>query len=171
MLLTLATELLAMQSNDQTLLKKLIDCGELPENSYHPELKLLHQKHNNRIKEIIKEIGWPTISLVGKDASKAAWLIVQHAILDEPFMKRCLLLLKEAVDHDDAEAWCYAYLIDRTLTQQAKPQVYGTQFDVKNGEVIAFPIDDIASVDARRKQVGLDTLLEATRRIQKHYNL
>ena len=123
------------------------------------------------MKEIIQDVGWPTISLVGHDASKAAWLIVQHAILDEPFMDECLELLNNAINNNDAESWCFAYLKDRTLTMKGKPQIYGTQFDVQDGKVVPFPIKNVGIVDDLRRELGLDTMSEATKRIQERYRL
>jgi hypothetical protein len=167
----LQQELLAMQDEDQALLQKLIDSGELKQDRYHPDMKALHERNNSRVKSIIREFGWPTISLVGKDASKAAWLIVQHAILDKKFMENCLVLLHEAVTKNDAEAWCFAYLKDRTLTQGGQPQIYGTQFDVIEGKVVPFPIVNPEYVDDLRKELGLDTIEEAAKRIQERYKI
>jgi len=171
MQLILQAELLAMQSEDQDLLQKLIDNGELKEDSYHPEMKAIHEKNSARMKAIIQDVGWPTISLVGDEASKAAWLIVQHAISDEVFMTQCLTLLQRAIANNDAEPWCFAYLKDRTLTRKNKPQIYGTQFDFQDGKVVPFPIEDINIVDALRKELGLDTIAEASERIQQRYKL
>lgn len=127
--------------------------GDLKEEVYHPEMKALHERNNSRIKEIIENVGWPTISLVGKEASKAAWLIVQHAILDEAFMNVCLALLENSIKDNDAESWCFAYLKDRTLTMKGMPQIFGTQFDMKNGKVVPFPIEDMSVVDELRKRL------------------
>lgn len=162
MVLGLRESLLSMLKEEQTLLQKLIDSGELKDDIYHPKMKTLHDKNNLCIKHIIDKFGWPTISLVGEEASKAAWLIVQHAILDEQFMNRCLELLQDAINNNDAERWCFAYLKDRTLTMKGKPQIYGTQFDMENGKVVPFPIEKIDIVDELRKELGLDSLVDAT---------
>lgn len=82
----LRDELLSMQEEDQRLLQNLIDSGELGTTEYHPRMKEIHEKNNARIKEIISDYGWPGFSLVGKEGSKSAWLIVQHAVLDVRFM-------------------------------------------------------------------------------------
>ena len=167
----LQKELLAMQDEDQALLQDLIDSGELIQDEYHPEMNALHKKNNERIKEIIGEFGWPTISLVGKDGSKAAWLIVQHAILDNEFMKRCLELLQNAVNEHDAEPWCFAYLKDRVLTMEGKAQIYGTQFDVIDGKVVPFPIENPKIVNELRKNLGLESIEEAAQRIKERYKV
>ena len=115
--------------------------------------------------------GWPGFSVVGKDGSEAAWLIVQHAVLDTKFMEQCLSLLKEAVKNNEAEGWCLAYLQDRLLTMAGKQQIYGTQHDIdENG--LAYPLSIVQpeKVDELRKQLGIEPLAIATKRIQERYN-
>ena len=90
--------------------------GELPSDSYHPRLKALHQRNASRLKEIIRAHCWPGISLVGEEASKAAWLVAQHSVSEAGFMAECVHLLEEAVAKDDAEGWQLAFLQDRVRT-------------------------------------------------------
>lgn len=167
----LRDELLSMQEEDQSVLQSLIDSGELGTNEYHPRMKEIHEKNNKRIKEIVSNHGWPGFSIVGKEGSKAAWLIVQHAVLDTKFMDKCLPLLKEAISHGEAEGWCFAYLQDRVLTMSNKPQIYGTQHDIdKNGVAYPLPIENPEKVELLRKEVGLGSLSDATKRIQAQHN-
>jgi hypothetical protein len=167
----LKAELLSMQEEDQRVLQELIDSGELGTAEYHPTIKAIHEKNNARIKEIINSHGWPGISTVGKEGSEAAWLIVQHAVLDTKFMNECLSLLQEAVYQGEAEGWCLAYLQDRVLTQSGKPQIYGTQHDIdENGIAFPLPMQEPERVDSLRQEVGLDPLSEATKRIQDKEN-
>ena len=113
-----------MAKEDSKVLQELVDSGELGTAEYHPKMKAVHKKNNNRIKQIIREYGWPGTSLVGKEAANAAWYIVQHAVLDTEFMKSCLPLLKEATKQQEAEPFHFAYLQDRVLTIAGKPQIY-----------------------------------------------
>ena len=55
-----------------------------------------------------------------------------------------------------------AYLMDRVLVNESKPQVYGTQFHVTDGKQQPRPIRDPESVDKRRKAMGMSTLKEYT---------
>ncbi|MDH3975545.1 MAG: hypothetical protein OEV42_14805 [Deltaproteobacteria bacterium] len=167
----LKKELLSMQQEDQRVLQELVDSGELGTVEYHPRMKATHEKNNARIKEIISEYGWPGFSMVGKEGSQAAWLIVQHAVLDTEFMNKCLALLKEATIHGEAEGWCLAYLQDRVLTMSGKLQIYGTQHDIdEKGIAYPLPIEDPGKVEELRKKLGLDSLSDATRRIQERHN-
>ncbi len=168
----LRKELMKMAEEDQNLLNKLIQNGELKEKEYHPAMKAVHEKNNTRIKEIIDEHGWPGFNLVGKDGSEAAWLIVQHAVLEEDFMIDCLDLLKEAVEKNDAEGWCYAYLQDRVLTMQNKLQIYGTQHEIdENGIACSLPSENPGQVDKLREEIGIEPLHKATERIQERHDL
>ena len=93
--------------------------------------------------------------------AEAAWLIVQHAVSDVDFMKRCIPLLKQAVVTQQAESWQLAFLQDRVLTMSNEPQIYGTQFDYDdNGGPIPFPIREPGSVNLRRSELGLNSLEE-----------
>jgi len=167
----LKDELLSMAEEDQQILQELVDSGELGTTEYHPRMREVHEKNNIRIKEIINRYGWPGISLVGKEGSKAAWLIVQHAVLDTGFMDECLPLLKAATVQGEAEGWCVAYLQDRVLAKSDKPQIYGTQHDIdENGVAHPLPMEDPQRVDILRKELGLEPLSAATRRIQERHN-
>lgn len=164
-------ELLSMAGEDQRALQQLIDSGELGTHEYHPRMQALHEQHNARIREIIDRYGWPGISLVGKAGSEAAWLVVQHAILDRELMQASLALLQSAAARGEAEGWCVAYLEDRMLTMSGQPQTYGTQHDIdENGVAYPLPIKDPARVDALRRKLGLEPLSEATQRIQERHN-
>lgn len=157
----LADELVKMMTEDQRLLRQLFDSGELPLDSYHPRMRALHEQNACRLKEIIGAHGWPTVSLVGKEAAKAAWLVVQHSVSDPGFMGECVSLLEGAVAREDAEGWQLAFLQDRVCTLSGKPQYYGTQFDTdENGWPTPFPIEDSASVNERRARLGLNSLEE-----------
>lgn len=155
---SLADELIMMLIEDQRLLQRLFDSGELPSDSYHPRLKALHQRNASRLKEIIRAHCWPGISLVGRKPPKPAWLVAQHSVSEAGFMAECVHLLEEAVAKDDAEGWQLAFLQDRVRTLAGEPQYYGTQFDVdENGWPTPFPIKDPASVNERHARLGLDS--------------
>ncbi|MFN3880483.1 MAG: DUF6624 domain-containing protein [Nitrincola lacisaponensis] len=157
----LADELVTMMTEDQRLLQQLFDSGELPSDSYHPQMKALHEQNASRLKEIIGAHGWPGISLVGEEAAKAAWLIAQHSVSDTDFMAECVSLLEYAVSREDAAGWQLAFLQDRVRTLGGEPQYYGTQFDIdENGWPIPFPIEDSATVNERRARLGLNSLEE-----------
>jgi len=111
------------------------------------------------LKEVIEKHGWPTNALVGKDGAHAAWMLVQHADRDRPFQRQCLNLMaalpKNAISQSD-----FAYLTDRVRRAENKKQLYGTQFEVVEGKLKPRPMEDEASIDKRRAEVGLQPLAE-----------
>jgi hypothetical protein len=106
---------------------------------------------------------------VGADGAHAAWLLAQHADRDRPFQKRCLGLLQKAVKAGEASGQDLAYLTDRVRVGEGKKQRYGTQFRTVNGKMEPYPIEDEASVDRRRKEVGLGTLAEYRKILEEAY--
>jgi Family of unknown function (DUF6624) len=159
MRIELATKLKLLAEEDQRVLQQLFEFGELPSEEYHPIMKEVHETNTAVLKEIIDRDGWLGISLVGKEAAKSAWLIVQHSVSDPQFMSSCVQLLEKAVVINEAEGWQLAFLQDRIHILSGREQVYGTQFDLDaDGWPTPFPITDPDGVDARRKALGLNSL-------------
>lgn len=71
--------------------------------------------------------GWFLISAHGEDASRAAWLMVQHADRDRAFQREVLGLLQPLVEAGETDPSNYAYLHDRVAVGANRPQRYGTQ--------------------------------------------
>jgi hypothetical protein len=51
-----------------------------------------------------------------------------------------------------------ALLTDGLLAARGKPQRYGTNFELRDGELKPAPLEDKANVDKRRRAAGLGTL-------------
>jgi hypothetical protein len=125
----------------------------------------IDKRNMKRLEEIIKQHGWPGKSLVGEEASGAAFLILQHA---EPAMlEKYFPLLKEAAAKGEASPVEAAMMEDRVLMYQGKKQIYGTQLHTVEGKYELYPVEDEENVDARRAAVGLPPLAEYL----KHFGL
>ena len=124
-----------------------------------------------RLKQIIRQYGWPGFELVGTEGELDAWEIVQHSDDDRAFQKRCLPLLQAAVAQGQASPADLALLTDRILRGEGKPQIYGTQFTTnKQGQWVPQPMEDPAHVDQRRASAGLGSLAEYAKMIQQMYH-
>lgn len=143
-------ELIAMQERDLSVRERLLEDGSLFD-GYNVEMEAVHRENAARLREIIAEIGWPTISRVGAAASDAAWLIVQHSIGEPQFMRDCLRLISDA--GEDVNPQHLAYLHDRICTFEGRPQRYGTQFD-ENMRMC--PVEDASTVNGLRSGIGLE---------------
>lgn len=156
----LARELLAMERADQKARNAAIEAGgNIAEDSdIGLEIARVDKRNTARLKEIIDEYGWPGRSLVGERASRSAWLLALHADLDHKFQERALELM-EAMEPGEVDPRDIAYLKDRVLVAEGAEQIYGTQFECRDGELVPrTPIVDEKDVDERRDEVGLEPL-------------
>ena len=121
-----------------------------------------------RMKEIIGQIGWPTVSKVGNEASHVAWLLVQHADHNVDFQEQCLKLMKISGE-PEVRNRDIAYLEDRVRVNRKLPQLFGTQFTEVDGRFVPKNIFEPGQVDERRKLMGLGTLQEGITRMEEKY--
>lgn len=155
---SLKLDLVRLARLDSQVRDDLVQRGLLFD-GYHPEMEEVHNANADRLAEIIAEHGWPSKSLVGHEASEAAWLVVQHAIGKPQFQRSCLAILKKEAANGEIEMGQVARLEDRILVFEGKAQVYGTQFDWDlNDELSPLPIADPGNVDRLRESVGLPSL-------------
>jgi hypothetical protein len=160
---TVRLELLAMAALDLGLREELARDGVLFD-GYHPRMRAVHERHAERLGEILGAHGWPGCSLVGQEASAAAWLILQHAIGNPSLQRRGLTLMRAAATGDVSPVHV-AMLEDRIRSNEGQGQRYGTQFDWdEEGRLSPLPIEDEANVDRRRAELGLAPLAEEVQR-------
>lgn len=114
------------------------------------------------LKNIVAKHGYPGFDLVGKESSHRFWLLVQHCDADLDFQKLMLEQMQQEVKKDNAGKSDFAYLVDRVNSNQGKPQVYGTQVEVKDILTGYTPklIADPEKVNKRRQEMGLPPLEE-----------
>lgn len=165
----LRKELLARQALDQDIRKRATAAGNPPPKALMDEWARIDHDNTEWMKAVLARYGWPGKSLVGKDGASAAWLFVQHADMDKPFQKEAIKLLEAAVAKGEAEGKDLAYLTDRILVGEGKPQRYGTQYHEVDGKLVPQPIEDAEHVDARRAAVGLTSMAEYNRVMQANY--
>ena len=125
-------------------------------------------RNTERMREIVAQIGWPTISKIGEQSSSHAWLLVQHADRNVEFQEQCLALMKQEPAGEVARR-NIAMLDDRIHVNRGIPQVYGTQFTQIKGKHVPRPIEDEEHVDERRKQMGMEPLEENIAKMYEKY--
>ena len=145
-----AAEILAMADEDQRM-RREVSAGT---RSWDPSVD---ERNTRRMRAVVSEIGWPTVSKVGAQAEHMAWLLVQHA--EHAFQKACFGLMAR----EPADEVCprhLAYLEDRILVREGRPQRYGTQLEKVGDGWKPVPTDDPEGLDARRQSVGLEPISE-----------
>lgn len=141
---------------------ELIEKGTLF-NGYHPEMEEIHVSNSKQLDQIINEFGYPTKSRAGKVAATAAWTIVMHSISNPPFMKKVLALLQSPPYKDEVDPKDLAYLEDRIRVFEGKFQIYGTQFDWDENDLLSpCPIENLERIYELREKIGLLPIEEQT---------
>lgn len=121
------------------------------------EIRAADRRHTDQLKEIVRQIGWPTISKVGSEAAHAAWLLTQHADDDPEFQKEALRLMRTSFN--DVSLVDIAYLEDRVRKTYKQDQLYGTQFYIDGrGRRRLWPIEEPETLEERRQTMGLGPL-------------
>jgi hypothetical protein len=166
----LKADILAMCAEDQSVRLKISDYKNISEEE-QKNLSEVEAKHNLQLKKIISEYKWPGIHLVGIEGAMGIWLLVQHQDHDLAFQKQCLVLLKEAVEKQDAQYREYAYLLDRIRKNESLLQVYGTQWEFKDGKCLLFPVEVPENLNQRRLEAGLNSIEEYREEMKKAYHL
>ena len=112
------------------------------------------------LKDIVSKEGWPRISDVGEKASRAAWLLVQHADADPLFQLDVLERMEPLVEQGEVLPGNFAYLYDRVMLKLAGKQRYATQMTCEDGSFVPRPLEEEGRIDALRQEVGLGPLAD-----------
>jgi hypothetical protein len=165
-------ELLSRVARDQELRNRLIEhgLGGFPEaEGLFEELEMLDRANTEWLGKVIEDQGWPLSSEVGVDGAHSAWLLAQHADHDPVLQRLCLDLMAEAVAAGQASKSDYAYLTDRVLLAEGRPQRYGTQFTQRGAAWEPHELEDPGGVDERRAGMGLGALDDYAETLRKAY--
>jgi hypothetical protein len=150
----LLNELLALKERDIQMRSRLLREGKLYR-GYDPQMQQVHRENAVELDKIVCKHGWPAISLVGLDGSRAAWFVAQHSICTPALQRKFLVLLSKASESGDVPEAQVAFLTDRVRFNENKPQVYGTVLDWNENAELSCDVEDPANLDARRKDAGL----------------
>jgi hypothetical protein len=148
--------------SERDISSKLISMGERDQEAMSDQDEarresLLHAQ-TSELKDIIAAHGWPRISVVGKEAAQAAWLVVQHSDFDRDFQREVLAMMEPLMAISEVEPKHIAYLQDRIAVGDGLPQAYGTQGRCVGAKWEPFPISQPESVDARRRSLSMEPL-------------
>ncbi|HEY0457922.1 MAG TPA: DUF6624 domain-containing protein [Pyrinomonadaceae bacterium] len=123
-----------------------------------------------RLNEIFNQTGFPTEKAVGKDGLQAFMILLQHTP-DETLRRKCLKPITKAFKRKEIPPQDYANFVDRLLVHQNKPQIYGSNFDFKDGKLVMSPVRNRKNLDRRRRKIGLPTIEEYAKKLKEFYNL
>lgn len=113
-----------------------------------------------QLRRLLDRYGWPQNARGGGKAITGAFLVIQHATLED--QRWGLPWLEAARERGDADGQMLALLTDRIRVREGRCQRYGTQLtgqaDAQGLRV--HPVEDPAELDARRAAVGLPPIAD-----------
>jgi hypothetical protein len=156
----LAAELVRRIEEEQRLAR---ESGSLPAALGRLRITRCRADNAEALKAAVARHGWPTAELVGEPASTAALMILLHTP-DLGFQLSCRDLIAAAVDDGGCPAVHHAYIADHCAVEMSRPQYYGTRINPRT--LGPYPVRNPATVDERRRDVGLPPLGEQLRALR-----
>jgi hypothetical protein len=123
-----------------------------------------------QLKQIVTAKGWPTIAMVGMEASNAAMLILTHTA-DHEWQRSLLPQLERLADSKLIDGSSLALVIDKDLTAHGQPQRYGSQFKLVDGQMAMIAVEDPGSLDRLRAEALLPPMDVYKRVLANLYHL
>ena len=132
--------------------------------------KTIDLPHAKRLGEIFDKIGLPDTAKVGREGFSAFMIILQHGPGVE-LREKCLKPITEAFKKREMPPMAYANFVDRLRVHQGKEQIYGSNFDFKDGKMVMSPTEDRKNLDRRRREIGLPPHEEYVRELKELYRM
>ena len=108
------------------------------------------------LEQLIAERGFPTLSRSGYKCCDYAALIAQHS--PPEYLHWFLEQAQAAADSGNFIPSWIAYMTDRDLDHQGKPQIYGTQGLTRDGLTGMHLIDDVEHLNERRRSMDMEPI-------------
>lgn len=107
----------------------------------------------SKIDSLLIIFGFPGKSLVGVKYANYAWTIIHHnlSLNTEKYMT----ILEKAMIKGELSKSNYAYSVDQYLLSKGRKQIFGTQYNLIQNDIVFFPIGDIQHLDDRRRNFDL----------------
>jgi hypothetical protein len=147
----LRRDLLAMVAADQADREFTRTMGtSAPPDSLLRRMTANDSARTARLREVVREGGWPSAAEVGWDGANAAFLVLQHAT-DPVFQALMLPEVEAAHRRGDLEGQSVAMLTDRVRAAAGLRQRYGMQPELRDGRyVLGDDVEDPEGIAARR---------------------
>lgn len=143
-------------TSHNTLLTDSINANLRHPERYHlfkRELAVKDSMSFAQIDRILDTYGYPSKAIAG-DASGIPFYILGYAPV--PLKEKHMGQLMMAASREDISWKSLAFFIDKLKLAKNEKQVYGTQYFLRKGEYVMYPIEDEANLKARRSSVGLE---------------
>jgi hypothetical protein len=134
------------------------------------ELSATDAQLTQELKQIVEQKGWPTIALVGIQASNAAMTVLTHAA-DHAWQFQLLPSLEQLADAGKIDPSTLALVVDKELVSEGKLQRYGSQFKAVSGGMAMYGVEDPDQLDERRAKAMLAPMAVYKETLERMYHL
>jgi hypothetical protein len=165
----LRRELLQMYEEDQAVRKPFTE-GRQPTEAELRAVSERDEADTKRLTEILDKYGFPSVALVGVDATRDFITMLLHSP-SLALQKRALPDVERAVRRKEIPPDDFAMLTDDVLYAEHKPQLYGTNFKFVEGKVALGETQDVKRLDARRRKLGLAPIREYAEQLADFYKM
>lgn len=167
--LKLKNRLISMYKEDQAVRSAPYRSGSATRKLMERQ-KMTDSRLTLELERIVGQHGWPTITLVGLQASQDAAVILLHSP-DHSFQRKLLPKLEKLSEERQIVGSDVATLVDKILIADGKPQEYGTQFFFSKGRGCMYPVKDPAHLDERRSRVLLPPMHDYKQMLSSLYRV
>ena len=165
----LRTQLLKMRDTDQAA-RGFVSAPAASNKQRLQSLPATDAQLTAELKQIVAQKGWPTIALVGIDASNAAMLILTHTA-DHAWQQQLLPQLEGLADARKIDPSALALVVDKELVSAGKLQRYGSQFKLVNGAMAMYGVEDPGALDRQRARALLPPIDVYKEQLTQIYHL
>lgn len=134
------------------------------------QLPAIDARLTAELKQVVAQKGWPTIPMVGIDASNGAMLVLTHT-QDRAWRAQLLPTLQQLADTGKIDASPLALVVDKELVAEGKLQRYGSQFMFIGGKMSMYAVEDPAHLDDRRAEALLSPMSLYKQQMAQTYHL
>lgn len=128
--------------------------------SLNTSIAKLRDKNDARLCEILKTSGWPTKSMVGLDATEAAFYLLRTSS-SVAFQANMLPVISAAIEKGEFEkSGEVAALVDALQIRAGKKQIFGTQYSNRGDFDVLYPLASELEVDGWRKDYKMRPLAD-----------
>jgi hypothetical protein len=165
---SLRDQLLQMRTRDQMARGFIVPSAAMKESNQ--SLSSIDAQLTSELKEIVNQKGWPTMALVGIEASNSAMLVLTHTP-DHAWQLQLLPVLEQLADDAKIDPSGLALVVDKELVSEGKLQRYGSQFKSVNGGMAMYGVEDPDRLDQRRAQALLSPLKDYKELLEQTFHL
>jgi len=138
--------------------------------AYTAQTAAVDAQLTTELKAIVARHGWPTIAMVGFDASNDAMAMLTHT-KDHAWQLALVPRLEKLAAEGKIDGAALATVVDKELVSEGKLQRYGTQFKVVDGKMAMIAVEDPTGLDARRAMVFLAPIKVYEAMLEEKYHL